>query len=66
MRENKLMQSYITFPSLAWKEWEETSTQFKPSVRFSQLRLVTNLYLALRPSCYHLPRTAYQHCTWKS
>lgn len=36
--ENKLMQSYITFPSLSWKEGEETSSkQLKPSERFSQL-----------------------------
>lgn len=42
--KNKLMQSYITFPSLSCKEGEETSSkQLKPSESFPQLRQVTNV-----------------------
>lgn len=44
MNKNDLMQSYITFPSLSWKEGEETdSKQLKQSQTISQLRQVANV-----------------------
>lgn len=40
----KLMQSYITLPSLSWTERVKTSSkQLKPPERFSQLRQMTNV-----------------------